>query len=72
MAQGLRVPAVLAEDLGPFPSDHMMTHGAHNPNSRGSNAIFWLPWAPTRYTPGAHTYDVDKTLAYMKYIKRRC
>ena len=45
MAHQLVVPAALAEDLFLVSRIHMWLTTVCNFSSRGSNALFWLPWA---------------------------
>lgn len=49
-----RLPADLLEDLGSAPSTHMMAHNPGHSTSGGSDALFWLPQAPS--TCVAHLY----------------
>ena len=44
----------LPEDLGLVPSTQRASATACNSISRGSNALFWLPWALHAY--GTHSY----------------
>ena len=66
MAQWLRALAVLAENLG----SHTATHNLLlTPIPRGSDALFWPPWA--LHACGAHNPHSDKASIHIKIKHQR-
>ena len=65
MARQLGALTVLLEDLGWIPGTSQKLTTVCNSSSRGSDALFWPPWA--LHTCGAQTYiQAGKTFIHMK------
>jgi hypothetical protein len=67
MAQWLRTPVAIAEDLGSITRTYMVDHGIFNFCFRGSVTSYWPPWA--LHSHGSRIYMPGKTLIHIKQNK---
>jgi hypothetical protein len=60
LAQQVRAPLALLEDPGSSLSTHMAAHNCLDSSSRGSDDLFWPPWASMWYIDIYPIYKIKK------------